>query len=77
MEPLLLQYLNRIMRTIGLVVFWMSINVAFGIMWGYAFIEKHWQLGNVLFYIFLLTSLAGLLYVLYKIWIKPVGFKIH
>jgi ABC-type glycerol-3-phosphate transport system permease component len=66
MEPLLLQFLNRIMRTIGLVVFWMSINVAFGIMWGYAFIETEWKLGNVLFYLFLLLSFIGFAYTLYR-----------
>lgn len=77
MEPEIMIYLNRIMNSIGIFFLWLTLNSTLGIMWGYAFIEKPWQLGNVLFYIFLLTSLAGLLYVLYKIWIKPVGFKIH
>jgi len=77
MEPEIMLYLNRIMNSIGIFFLWLTLNSTLGIMWGYAFIEKHWQLGNILFYIFLLTSLAGLLLVLYKIWIKPVGFKIH
>lgn len=77
MEPEIMIYLNRIMNSIGIFFLWLTLNSTLGIMWGYAFIEKYWQLGNILFYIFLLTSLAGLLFVLYKIWIKPVGFKIH
>lgn len=76
MEPLLLQYLNRIMRTIGLVVVYMSINVAFGIMWGYAFIENEWKLGNVLFYLYLLVSFIGFAYILYRIWKNSIGIKI-
>jgi len=76
MEPLLLQYLNRIMRTIGLVVLYMSINVAFGIMWGYAFIETEWKLVNVLFYVYLLVSFIGFAYTLYRIWKNPIGIKI-
>ena len=77
MDPLLLQYLNRIMRTIALVVVWMSINVAFGIMWGYAFMKEHWHLSNTLFYLYLLISFIGVVLLLYRIWKKPIGIKIH
>jgi hypothetical protein len=76
MEPQLLQFLNRIMRTIGLVVFWMTLNSTIGLMWGYAYVGNHWQLGNIVYYIFLLLSLLGLLYVLYKIWRHPIGIKV-
>jgi len=76
MEPQLLQFLNRIMRTIGLVVFWMTLNSTIGLMWRYAYVGNHWQLGNIVYYIFLLLSLLGLLYVLYKIWRHPIGIKV-
>jgi hypothetical protein len=76
MEPQLLQFLNRIMRTIGLVVFWMTLNSTIGLMWGYAYVGNHWQLGNIVYYIFLLLSLLGLLYILYKIWRHPIGIKV-
>lgn len=77
MEPQLLQFLNRIMRTIGLGLLWMILNSSLGIMWGYAYIESSWKLSNVLFYIFLVLSFIGLLYVLYKIWRHPIGIKVH
>jgi hypothetical protein len=77
MEPQLLQFLNRIMRTIGLGLLWMILNSSLGIMWGYAYIESSWKLSNVLFYIFLVLSFIGLLYVLYKIWHHPIGIKVH
>ncbi len=77
MEPKLVQFLNRIMRTIGLVVLWMTLNSSFGIMWGYAFVEGVWRLSNILFYSFLLLSFIGLLYVLYQIWRHPIGIKVE
>lgn len=77
MEPQLLQFLNRIMRTIGLVVLWMTLNSSLGIMWGYAFVENNWKLGNSLFYCFLLVSFIGLAYLLFKIWRHPIGIKIQ
>ena len=77
MEPQLLQFLNRIMRTIGLGLLWMILNSSLGIMWGYAYIESSWKLSNVLFYIFLVLSFIGLLYVLYKIWRHPIGINVH
>jgi hypothetical protein len=45
-------------------------------MWGYAFIETEWKLGNVLFYIYLLVSFIGFAYTLYRIWKNPIGIKI-
>ena len=77
MEPQLLQFLNRIMRTIGLGLLWMILNSSLGIMWGYAYIESNWELSNILFYIFLVLSFIGLLYVLYKIWRHPIGINVH
>ena len=77
MEPQLLQFLNRIMRTIGLAVLWMTLNSSLGIMWGYAFVENSWKLGNVLFYCFLLVSFIGLAYTLFTIWRHPIGIKVH
>jgi len=76
MEPQLLQFLNRIMRTIGLGVLWMIVNSSIGIMWGYAYVGDHWQWSNILYYIFLVLSFTALLYILYKIWRHPIGIKI-
>jgi hypothetical protein len=75
MEPKLIQFLNRIMRTIGLVVLWMTLNSTFGIMLGYAFIEGVWQVGNKIFYAFLLLSSIGVFYTLYQFWRHPIVIK--
>lgn len=77
MEPKLVQFLNRIMRTIGLAVLCMTLNSTFGIMWGYAFVEGTWKIGNILFYVFLLLSCTGLFYTLYRLWRHPIGIKVE
>ncbi|MEI7589140.1 MAG: hypothetical protein WCJ68_06565 [Chitinophagia bacterium] len=76
MEPKLLQFLNRIMRTIGLGVLWMTLNSTIGIMWGYAYVQATWHLSNILFYSFLVLSFTGLLYVLYRLWCHPIGIEV-
>ena len=75
MDPQIIAYLNRISRSIGITLLWMVSNSTFGIMKGYAFIENAWHVGNVLFYIFLAISFFTLMFILYKIWKTPVGFK--
>lgn len=72
-----MEYLQRIMRSIGITILWMSLNSTIGIMFGYAYIGTSIYLSNVLFYIFLITSLVGLIYTLYRIWKTPIGFNMH
>lgn len=75
MDPQIVAYLNRISRSIGVTLLWMVSNTTFGIMKGYAYIENTWKLGNVLYYIFLVSSFLLFMFILYKIWKTPVGFK--
>jgi ABC-type glycerol-3-phosphate transport system permease component len=77
MEEQIMQYLNRIMRSIGIVLLCFILNTSFGIMWGYAYFEKGWHKGNTLFYLFFVISIVALIWVLYKIWAKPIGFDKH
>lgn len=77
MEPQIMEYLQRIMRSIGITILWMLLNSTIGLMFGYAYIGTSIHLFNVLFYIFLITTLVGLIYILYRIWKTPIGFNIH
>ena len=67
-------FLNRISRTIGLTLLWMGLNSTLGIMLGYAFVEGEWKWVNYLYYIFLILSSTGYLFLIYKIWKDPIGF---
>lgn len=69
MEPEVTEFLKKISYTIGLFILWMILNVVFGIQlqWGYIF-NNAIGVGNIIYYIFLAGSLAGLFYVIYKMW---------
>ncbi len=74
MDPEIMAFLNRISRTIGLTLLWMGLNSTLGIMLGYAFVEGEWKWVNYLYYIFLILSSTGYLFLIYKIWKDPIGF---
>jgi hypothetical protein len=51
----------------------MISNSTAGIMYGYAFWEKKMKLGNVIFYIWFIISLALLLWYMIRLWKKPLN----
>ncbi len=70
MEPDAREFLAKLVRSISIVVLWMMINMTFGIFFDFAFIHSSISLGNILYYIFFLASLSGLIWYLLKMW-KP------
>ncbi len=74
MDPEVAAYLKRILNTIGILFFWMCINIAFGIMYGYAYFEQGLHIGNILFYLWLLISTPLVIWYLRKIWKEQVHF---
>jgi len=75
MEPKIIQYLKRIIKTITVGILWMAINVRFGIMDNYAFFEDKVSLSNILFYIFFFTSSSFVGFYIYKIWKDDLNFE--
>lgn len=71
-EPEVKQFLQKIVVTIFLGLIWMLINTLAGIKWGYAFFEDGLELGNIIFYIWLVGSLTALLWYYWKIWKKDI-----
>ncbi len=74
MEPKIVAYLKRIIKTLIIGLVWMAINVRFGIMSNYAFVEYKISTGNIIYYIWFLISLSFLGYYMYKIWKDPLNF---
>ena len=74
MDPEVAAYLKRILNTIGILLFWMGINISFGIMYGYAYFEQGLQLSNLIFYVWLLISTPLMIWYLRKIWRDQVHF---
>ena len=75
MEPKVIIYLKRIVKTISMALLWMVINAKIGILNNYAFIEEKVKTGNIIFYIWFVASLGLLLYYFYKIWKDDLHFE--
>jgi len=72
MEPEVRRFLQKIVVTISVGLLWMLINTLVGIKWGWAFFEEGVQLGNIIFYIWLIGSLTLLLRYYWKIWKEDI-----
>jgi hypothetical protein len=68
MEPEMIAFLIRIVQTISVGLLWMLVNMTLGIYYGFAFFINKPTIGNYLFYIFFLASLAALIYYFIKKW---------
>lgn len=75
MDSKLVAYLKRIVKTIGIGLLWMAINVRIGIMAGYAFVEIKLTTVNIIFYTWFVISLAAMLFAFYKIWKNDLHFE--
>lgn len=75
MEPAARAYLIRIINTLSVGLIWLVINSTAGIMYGWAFPKEKISLGNILFYVWLAISFAGLLIYIIKLWSKPLDFE--
>lgn len=64
----IVNYFVRIMRTVFLGFFWMLINVFLGLYLGFALPEESTPGRMIFFYIFLVLSLAGYLFIVWKMW---------
>ncbi len=74
MEPKILQYLKRIVKTISIGLLWMIVNARIGIASNYAFIDGKIKLGNIIFYSWFIASLTAMLYYFYRIWKDDLNF---
>lgn len=74
MEPKIIIYLKRIVKTISIIIVWFIINARWGITNGCAFFENNIKTSNIIFYIWFGISLFGILFWFYKIWNKDIGF---
>lgn len=74
MEPKIVIYLKRIVKTISIIIVWFIINARWGITNNCAFFEDKIKTNNIIFYTWFVASLAGVLFWFYKIWNKYIGF---
>jgi hypothetical protein len=70
MEPEVKDFLKKVIQSVFLGLLWMMVNMIAGIFFGLMFINDRVSAGNIIFYIFLTLSLAGLLFFYYRTWKK-------
>lgn len=75
MEPEVRAYLIRIVNTISMALLWMIINTTAGIKFGYGYWDKHFTIGNTIFYSWLIISFAALIWYMIRMWSKPLNIK--
>lgn len=72
MEPEVKEFLKRIMYSLFMGLLWMALNSTFGIMFDFAFVHDSVSVGNIIFYIWFLASLAALIWFYVRLWKKPL-----
>lgn len=68
MEPEVRRYLFKVGYSFFAGLVWLLINVTAGLYFGLAIVHQRVSVGNILFYIWFLASIAGLLYFFYRYW---------
>ena len=72
MEPDAREFLGKIIRSLSIVILWMLVNMTLGIFFDFGFIHSGISIANILFYIFMLSTLTALIWYLLKIWKENV-----
>ena len=70
MDPEVKKYFIKILYSLSFGLLWMALNITAGIYWEMAIISNGLSVLNVLFFVWLLLSLALLLYYYYRTWLS-------
>lgn len=70
MEPEVKDFLKRIVWSVFFGLSWLMVNMTIGIYYDLLFIRGNISIGNIIFYVFLIASLMGLIWFFFKIWKK-------
>ncbi len=61
-EPEVKDFLKRVMQTVSTGMLFLLVHMTFGLYLNWGFYENQIRIGNVVYYVFLGVSFAGLLY---------------
>lgn len=70
MDPEVAKYFKKILNSLFAMLMWMFINITAGIYLGLAYSDNYPVFVHVLFYAWLVISLALLLWYYYRVWGK-------
>ena len=67
-EPEVKDFLKRILQTVSMGMLFLIVHMTFGLYLNWGFYEEKITVGNVIYYIFFILSLFGLLLYYNKLW---------
>ncbi len=67
-EPDLKEFFFKIIRVVTALVVWAIITMFFGLYLEWGIVYGRFNVFNIIFYIWFVISLTGLVYYFYKIW---------
>lgn len=68
MEPEMVAFLKRVGKSLTVAFCWLAITATAAIKGDNAFVGDHVNLGNILFYVWLIVSIVMLIIIYKKIW---------
>lgn len=68
MEPEVQEFFKRIVNTVSVSFLFFLFHMTVGIYFNWAFFEGSPSIGNIIYYLIFLISLAGLIYFYYWLW---------
>lgn len=68
MEPDAQEFLKRIVQTVSMGILFLLLHMTFGLYLNWAFFEGTPRIGNIIYYIVFLSSLAALIYYYLRLW---------
>ncbi len=70
MEPEIKEFLQKVSLTILYTILWLSLHMIIGVKFNWAFFNESVQIGNLIYYFFLLITTTIFIKLMYKIWKK-------
>lgn len=68
MEPEVREFFKRIAQTVSVSLFFFLFHMTVGLYLNWAFFEERPHIGNIIYYLVFLITLAGLIYFYYRVW---------
>lgn len=69
-EPDIRDYLRKVLKTVSVGLVFLLFHMTVGIFLNWAFFEGSMGIGNMVYYLVLVTTLAGMINYLMRVWKK-------
>jgi hypothetical protein len=67
-EPDIRDYLHKVLKTVSVGLVFLLFHMTVGIFLNWAFFEGSMGIGNMVYYLVLVTTLAGMINYLIRVW---------